>query len=159
MGVKRTGVNTYLVFFFYIIWILMLTMYITSYMGDDGMNLEAREQQTKYWGHCTELKCRIDDVKDGRSFLAYLEEVIIPKTFSETDEYKALTWPRNEIYGPDVTNIDQALGAIANRGIYTLEDKSVPWAPRWENLLIISRVICYVWSWMLQYHLHVAFKI
>eukprot|EP00392_Amoebophrya_sp_AT5.2_P008383 g8404.t1 len=74
---------------FYLIWVLMLTLYINSYMGDGGMNLEARTQQERYWGGCEDKRgtCKIDDVKDGNSLIVFLQETIIPKLFSDQDQY------------------------------------------------------------------------
>ncbi|CAD7959343.1 unnamed protein product [Amoebophrya sp. A120] len=102
--------------FFYMIGVLMLTLYINSYMGDGGMNLEARNQQERYWGGCEAKRgsCKIDDVKDGSTLLVFLQETIIPKLFTDQPEYYALTTSES----------------TAN-SLYTLNSDSVPWLPRY----------------------------
>jgi len=60
--------------FFYLVWVIMLTIYIGCCMGDDYMNYEAREQQRRFWGACGVSGCKIDDVVDERSLLQYLED-------------------------------------------------------------------------------------
>ncbi|CAD7954356.1 unnamed protein product [Amoebophrya sp. A25] len=102
--------------FFYIVWVLMLTLYMNSYMGDAGMNLEARRQQERYWGGCEDKRgtCKIDDVKDADSLFTFLSDTMVPKLFTDQDTYYDLT-----------------MTSATRDSLYTLTSESVPWLPRY----------------------------
>lgn len=81
-------------------------------------DLEARKQQERYWGGCTLKSCAIDQVSDAKSFYHFFETTLLPRLFSDRPQYYELT-----AVDPDKQQV---------RPIYTLNDKSVPWKPRYD---------------------------
>ena len=112
---------------FYILWLIWLTLFISANAGPPSMNIEAMQNQKRYWSGCiptgqakddssvpssagSGLRCDIDSVVDIESFWNWLEHRFIPLAFSDQDYYARLS---------DVPTI------------YALGDKSVPWQPRY----------------------------
>ena len=64
---------------------------------------------------------------------------MLPKLFGDREEYQALTFDPSELYGP--VDISQTLLA-ETRSIYSLNDQSVPWIPRYagagKNVILLG---------------------
>jgi len=98
--------------FFYALFLLFLTGFICSLRTGDLF--EMRRQQLDYWAGCGYMTgirtCTVDNVKDIPGLFNWLRDDLAPKAFTFQDEY------------PSVVN---------SPSIYTLQDNTMHWKPRY----------------------------